>query len=261
MDTNPDGPSRTSGTTTPRATSTSSRAPSSSTACGATTRPGPCSSRASGAPYNPTTVTGSVGRGLTYGYGTYSSTGGPSGLGGRDGPQLLPVGQRRGRRHLHLRLHGRQLRPHGPELHRRRPASAGSYGGGGPGEPDRSGRSQLGEPGQRLQGDPEEQVQQVEEVRRASASEEWHRTFPTPPATGTSIPHYVDAWGDPCARITHDWTPNGYLGAAYFASSPGNAPFIAILQQARCDLHQQRRNCRSALLCPHRLVGAPLERR
>lgn len=32
-----------------------------------------------GAPYNPTTATGSVGRGLTYGYGTYSSTGGPSG--------------------------------------------------------------------------------------------------------------------------------------------------------------------------------------
>jgi gluconate 2-dehydrogenase alpha chain len=48
-------------------------------------------------------------------------------------------------------------------------------------------------------------------------------------------PTYVDAWGDPVARITHDWTPNMYECATYFGTStPGNAKLVAILQKMGC---------------------------
>ena len=115
-----------------------------------------------GVPYNPTNVTGTVGRGLTYGYGTYSSTGGPSGSVAGNGPQLVLGGQRRGRRHGHLRLHGRQLRPHRAELHRRSPAERGRLLRWRARQPHPGGRCQLSQPGERIQGHPEEQVSGAE---------------------------------------------------------------------------------------------------
>ena len=42
-------------------------------------------------------------------------------------------------------------------------------------------------------------------------------------------PHYTDVWGDPLPRITHEWTPNPYNMATYFASSPGNTAYLNIL--------------------------------
>jgi gluconate 2-dehydrogenase alpha chain len=107
--------------------------------------------------------------------------------------------------------------------------SAGGYSGGGPGN-----LTQAGGVSSASQGSAYKATQKSKYQAAATGHVSFGGVAPDLPNT-TSYwdidPHYVDAWGDPCARITHDWTPNGYLGASYFASSPGNAPFIAILNK------------------------------
>jgi gluconate 2-dehydrogenase alpha chain len=107
--------------------------------------------------------------------------------------------------------------------------SAGSYSGGGPGNLTQAGGVSSGSQGSAYKATLKNKYQAA-----GSAHVSLGGVAPDLPNT-TSYwdldPNYLDAWGDPCARITHDWTPNGYNGATYFASSPGNTPLIAILNK------------------------------
>ena len=181
-----------------------------------------------GVAYKPTTQTGTVGRGLTDGYATYTSTAGVSGT--------LPIGSNAYSAgnasgggydlydfmddnfdHTGLNFIG------GPGYQ-----SAGDYAGGGPGNLNIIGSSS---------------VKSMGSSYKASLKDLYLKTSQTVGLGGPGIdlpnttnywdldPHYVDAWGDPVSRITLDWTPNNYNCATYFGTSPGNAPLIQILSK------------------------------
>ena len=75
-------------------------------------------------------------------------------------------------------------------------------------------------------------------------------------------PHYTDLWGDPLPRITHEWTPNPYQAATYFASNAGNVAFLAILNKLGAqNISKGGATAVAPILCPQRLVGTPHQRR
>ena len=184
-----------------------------------------------GVPYNPANVTGTVGRGLTYGYSTYLSTGGPSGT-LPIGANGYPAGNASGGGFDLYDFMDDNFDHTGLDFIGGAQFSSGDYAGSGPGNltgiagsssPTRMGSSY-----------------------KASIKDTYLRTSsrvglggPGPDLANTTSywdldPTYVDAWGDPVARITHDWTPNNYNAATYFGTSPGNKPLIAILQKMGC---------------------------
>jgi gluconate 2-dehydrogenase alpha chain len=178
-----------------------------------------------GVPYNPTTATGTVGRGLTYGYGTYDSTPGPSGT-VAIGANAYSAGNASGGGFDLYDFMDDNFDHSGLNFIGGAQFSAGDYAGGGPGNLGIGGSATVKSQGS---------------TYKASLKNMYLHTTSTVSLGGVAPdlpnttnywdidPHYVDAWGDPCARITHDWTPNGYNGATYFASSAGNPPLLAIL--------------------------------
>jgi len=182
-----------------------------------------------GAAYNPTTVKGTVGRGLTYGYGTYSSTGGPGGTMAGMGLNSFCAGNAAGGDTFIYDFMDDNFDHTGLNFIGGAQQSAGGYAGGGP-----ANLTQAGGVSAASMGSTYKATQKNKYQAASSAHVGLGGVAPDLPNT-TSYwdldPHYVDAWGDPCVRITHDWTPNGYNGAIYFASSPGNAPLIAILNK------------------------------
>ena len=180
--------------------------------------------------YNSTNVTGTVGRGLTYGYSTYTSTGGPGGSMAGMATNSFPAGNASGGDTFLYDFMDDNFDHTGLNFVGGAQQSAGGYSGSGPGNLTTAGGVSSGSQGSKYKA-----TQQNKYNGGGGAA---HVSFggPGPDLANTTSywdldPHYVDAWGDPCARITHDWVPNGYNAATYFASSPGNAPFIAILNK------------------------------
>ncbi len=179
-----------------------------------------------GVPYNPVTVTGTVGRGYTNGYLPFSGTGGPSGTipglglnslaGNGGGGYTLYEFMDDGFDHTGLTFIG------GSEQ------SAGGYSGSGPTNVSTAGGASAG-----AQGSAYKKTLQNRYITGGTAARVgFGGMAPDLPNTlnmWDSDPHYSDIWGDPLPRITHEWTPNPYQSATYFASSPGNTAFLAIL--------------------------------
>ena len=183
-----------------------------------------------GVPYNSTTVTGTVGRGLTYGYGTYSSTGGPSGKVAGLGLNSFSAGNAAGGDAFIYDFMDDNFDHTGLNFVGGAQQSAGGYSGGGPGNLTQAGGVSSASQGSAYKATQKNKYQ----TGGTAASVGFGGVAPDLPNT-TSYwdldPHYVDAWGDPCARITHDWTPNGYNGATYFATkgTAANTALVALL--------------------------------
>jgi gluconate 2-dehydrogenase alpha chain len=174
--------------------------------------------------YNPVTVTGSVGRGLTYGYGPYTSTSGPSGslaIGGNS----YPAGNGSGGGvdlydfmddnfdHTGLNFVG------GSQL------SVGTYAGSGPGNITFAGGVGAGSMGSTFK------ATQKGKYAHTTTAVSLGGTGPDLPTTTHMWdldPTYTDVWGDPLPRTTHDWTPNPYNVATWF-SQGGESAMVAIL--------------------------------
>jgi len=177
--------------------------------------------------YNPTTVTGSVGRGYSNGYLPFSGTGGPSGqipgmalnsisAGNAAGSYTIFEFMEDGFDHTGLSFIG------GVE------ASGGGYAGSGPGNLGTAGGSSAGS-----QGSAYKATLQGRYNKGGGPGSVGFGGMPPDLVNSLNMwdldPHYSDIWGDPLPRITHEWTPNPYQGATYFASSPGNTAFLNIL--------------------------------
>jgi gluconate 2-dehydrogenase alpha chain len=179
-----------------------------------------------GVPYNPTTVTGTVGRGLTYGYLPYTGTTGPGGsiplglnsiAGNGGGGYTLFEFMDDGFDHTGLGFIG------GAEQ------SAGGYAGSGPTNVSTAGGVSSGSQGSKYKATLQNRYKSTGSTHIGLGG--MAPDLPNTTSMWDLDPHYVDAWGDPNARSTHDWTPNPYLAATYFASSAGNVQFLAILNK------------------------------
>ncbi len=181
--------------------------------------------------YNPTTVTGSVGRGYSNGYLPFSGTAGPSGsipglglnsisAGNASGGYTIFEFMEDGFDHTGLSFIG------GVET------SGGGFSGGGPSNLSTAGASSAGS-----QGSAYKQTLQGRYNKGGSAAGVSFGGMPPDLVNTLNMwdldPHYNDIWGDPLPRITHEWTPNPYQGATYFASSPGNTIFLSILNSLK----------------------------
>jgi len=180
-----------------------------------------------GVPYNPVTVTGTVGRGFTNGYLPYTATAGPSGMvpiginalagNGTGGGYTIYEFMDDGFDHTGLNFIGGALQ------------SAGGYAGSGPTNVSTAGGASSGSQGSKYKATLKNKYQSTGMQRVGLGGQ--GPDLPNTKNMWDLDPHYVDAWGDPCMRTTHDWTNNPYNTATYFASAPGNAPLIAILQK------------------------------
>jgi gluconate 2-dehydrogenase alpha chain len=157
--------------------------------------------------------TGTVGRGLTNGYtpnkgtsvsGTLSigANGYPAGNGAGGGYSMFDL-MDDNFDHTNLNFIGGTL------------VSAGGYQGSGPGN-----ITFAGGVGSSAMGGPFKATQKDKYLlTKVSVG-----TTPFTPDLPTYMnyidldPHYTDAYGDPISRITHDWTPNVYNGAAYLVN-------------------------------------------
>jgi gluconate 2-dehydrogenase alpha chain len=181
-----------------------------------------------GVPYNSTTVTGTVGRGYTNGYLPFTGTAGPGGSiaglglnaisGNGGGGYTLYEFMDDGFDHTGLSFIG------GSEQ------NAGGYSGSGPTNVSTAGGASAGSQGSAYKA--------TLKNRYTTGGTAAHVGFggmaPDLPNTMNMWdldPHYNDIWGDPLPRITHEWTPNPYQAASYFASNVGNVAFLAILNK------------------------------
>jgi gluconate 2-dehydrogenase alpha chain len=181
-----------------------------------------------GVPYNPTTVTGTVGRGYTNGYLPFAGTAGPSGSikglalngisGNAGGGYTIFEYMEDGFDHTGLTFIGGSQQ------------GAGGYAGGGPNNITTAGSSGPGSQGSKFK----QTLQNKYVTGGGNAGIGFGGMAPDLPNTLNMWdldPHYVDLWGDPLPRITHEWTPNPYQAATYFATSAGNAGFLTILNK------------------------------
>ena len=146
----------------------------------------------------------------------------------RAGPQLHR--RKRGRRLHPVRVHGRRLRPHRTGLHRRSEQSAGGYAGSGPTNVSTAGGASSGSQGSKYKATLQNRY--INGGKAAGVG--FGGMAPDLPNTNNMWdldPHYSDLWGDPLPRITHEWTPNPYQAATFFASNAGNVGFLAILNK------------------------------
>ncbi|MDA4135785.1 MAG: hypothetical protein OK449_02140 [Thaumarchaeota archaeon] len=179
-----------------------------------------------GVPYNSTTATGTVGRAYQNGYLPFSSTAGPSGkiagmalnaiAGNGNGGFSIFEFEEDGFDHTGLNFVG------GPG------ASAGGYAGGGPTNVSTAGGATSGSQGSAYKATLQNRFAtggQAATVSFGGVGLDLANTL----NMWDLDPHYTDLWGDPLPRITHEWTPNPYNMATYFASSPGNTAYLNIL--------------------------------
>jgi len=175
-----------------------------------------------GVPYNPTTVTGTVGRGLTNGYTPFKGTN-VSGTLPNLGANSYSAGNASGGGfdiydlmddnfiHTGLNFIG------GSEI------SFGGYAGGGPGNITFAGGVSAASMGSTFKTTQKDKYLQTKTVLGSTPF------APDLPNTTNYVdldPHYTDAYGDPVSRLTFDWTPNTYNGATYLVNK-----VKAILQQ------------------------------
>ncbi|MDG6925329.1 MAG: GMC family oxidoreductase [Nitrososphaerota archaeon] len=186
-----------------------------------------------GVPYDPTTVTGTVGRGLTYGYGQYLSTPGPSGKMANIGANAYPAGNASGGGMEIYDFMDDNFDHTGLNFVGGTSFFMGTYAGGGPNNFEKLGGGYVGAVG----------AFQMGSAYKATWKDMYLPTssfvglggvgpdLPTTTNYWDLDPNFVDAWGDPCIRITHDWVPNGYNTATYWAKGAANAELVAILQK------------------------------
>jgi gluconate 2-dehydrogenase alpha chain len=175
-----------------------------------------------GVPYNPTAVTGTVGRGLTNGYTPFRGTN-VTGTLPNLGSNNYPAGNASGGGfdiydlmddnfiHTGLNFIG------GSEI------SFGGYAGGGPGNITFAGGVSVASMGGPFKATQKDKYLQTKTVLSSTPF------APDLPNTTNYVdldPHYTDAYGDPVSRLTFDWTPNTYNGATYLVNK-----VKAILQQ------------------------------
>jgi len=171
-----------------------------------------------GVPYrwnsDPTMVSGSLGRGLTNGYLPYKGTGVSASL-PNIGGNSYPAGNGSGGSvdiydlmddnfdHTGLNFIG------GSEI------GAGGYLGGGPGNITFAGGSSSANMGGTFKAT---QKDKYLPSKLSLGSTPFAHDLPTTDNYVDIDPHYTDAYGDPVARLTYDWTPNTYNGATYLAN-------------------------------------------
>ena len=175
-----------------------------------------------GVPYNPTTVTGTVGRGLTNGYTPFKGTN-VSGTLPNLGANSYSAGNASGGGfdiydlmddnfiHTGLNFIG------GSEI------SFGGYAGGGPGNITFAGGVSSASMGSTFKATQKDKYLQTKTVL---SSTPFAPDLPNASNYVDLDPHYTDAYGDPVSRLTFDWTPNTYNGATYLVNK-----VKAILQQ------------------------------
>jgi len=159
----------------------------------------------------PANVTGSVGRGLTNGYLPYQGTN-VSGTLPNIGGNAYPAGNGSGGSvdiydlmddnfdHTGLNFIG------GSEI------GAGGYPGGGPGNITFAGGVSSASMGPSFK---TTQKGKYLPTTTTLSSTPFAHDLPTTDNYVDLDPHYTDMYGDPLARLTYDWTPNAYVGAAY----------------------------------------------
>ena len=170
-----------------------------------------------GVPYNPTTVTGSVGRGLTNGYlpfkgssvsGTLTNMGGnayPAGNGSGGGVDIYDL-MDDNFDHSPTALGSNPPFIGGSQI------SIGSYMGGGPGNISLAGGSSSASMGSAYKA--KQQNKYLPTTIGLGATPLAH-DIPVQSNYVDLDPHYTDIYGDPITRLTYDWTTNTYNGASY----------------------------------------------
>jgi gluconate 2-dehydrogenase alpha chain len=169
-----------------------------------------------GNPYNAVSASGSVGRGMTFGYLPYSGTtvtgtlpmGGnayPAGNGSGGGVDLYDF-MDDNFDHTNLNFIG------GSQI------SIGGYLGAGPGNITFAGGVTSKSMGSAFKATQKDKY--LLKTIPLSSTPLAH-DLPTTTHYADLDPNYTDAYGDPLSRLTFDWTPNTYNGATYLAPLVG----------------------------------------
>jgi len=177
-----------------------------------------------GAPYNwnsdPTMVSGAVGRGITNGYLPYKGTNVSAKL-NNIGGNAYAAGNGSGGSvdiydlmddnfdHSATGLNGSPPFIGGAEI------GAGGYPGGGPGNITFAGSVSKGSMGGTFKTSQKDKYLQTTTML---SSTPLAHDLPTTDNYVDLDPHYTDIYGDPLCRLTYDWTPNTYNGAAYLVN-------------------------------------------
>ena len=191
----------------------------------------PAPLRGGGPQYNPTTVTGTVGRGVC------PPTWRPHGERNRRTQhrrERLSRRQRLGRSVRDPRLGRRQLRPYGLELHRRRQSSSlGTYAGGGPTNLTIASKFSAANIGSTYKASVKNYYLPTKTTVTLTATQQ-----PSPVTTHYHDldPHYTDLYGDPLSRVTADGVDqNNYNLNAYI--TPLLAPILTKMGASNVTLH------------------------
>jgi gluconate 2-dehydrogenase alpha chain len=173
-----------------------------------------------GVPYkwnsDPTMVSGSLGRGLTNGYLPYKGTSVSASL-PNIGGNSYPAGNGSGGSVDIYDLMDDNFDHTGinPPFIGGSQVGAGGYPGGGPGNITFAGGSSSANMGGTFKAT---QKDKYLPTKTSLGATPFAHDLPTTDNYVDIDPHYTDAYGDPVARLTYDWTPNTYNGATYLAN-------------------------------------------
>ncbi|MCL4435836.1 MAG: GMC oxidoreductase [Thaumarchaeota archaeon] len=178
-----------------------------------------------GKQYDPVTLTGTAGRGLTNGYTPYrgTSVNGTLDVGGNS----YPAGNATGGSNTMYDLMDDNFDHKGLDFIGGTQVTIGGYLGGGPGNLTTIagvvGPTSMGSDFKKSLKD------KYLTKKRVVGSTPFAPDLPTTDNYVDLDPHYTDIYGDPLARLTYDWTPNTYNGATYLAPIVGK-----ILEKMGC---------------------------
>jgi gluconate 2-dehydrogenase alpha chain len=173
-----------------------------------------------GVPYrwnsDPTMVSGSLGRGLTNGYLPYKGTSVSATLPSIGG-NSYPAGNGSGGSVDIYDLMDDNFDHTGisPFFIGGSQIGAGGYPGGGPGNITFAGGSSSTNMGGTFKAT---QKDKYLPTKTSLGATPFAHDLPTTDNYVDIDPHYTDAYGDPVARLTYDWTPNTFNGATYLAN-------------------------------------------
>lgn len=166
-----------------------------------------------GPAYNPSTATGTVGRGLTNGYAPFRGTS-VSGTLSNIGGNAYPAGNGSGGSIDIYDLMDDNFDHTGLTFIGGSQVGMGGYPGSGPGNITMAGGSSIASMGGTFKGN---QKDKYLPTSTSVGSTPFAPDIPTKDHYVDLDPHYTDAYGDPISRLTYDWTANMYNGATYIA--------------------------------------------
>lgn len=171
-----------------------------------------------GKPYNPVTITGSVGRGSTDGYLPYAGTN-VSGVLPDMGANAYTAGNASGGGVDIYDLMDDNFDHTGLNFIGGNQVGFGLYPGGGPGNITFAG----GVDSSKSMGSPFKATQKDKflPTKTVLGATPLAHDLPTTDHYFDLDPYYTDLYGDPLARWTQDWTPNTFNGATYLAPIVG----------------------------------------